>query len=172
MPRMLGRVRSIGWFEGWIAQSVSLLKYSRESSRAAFFGPLMAQQVRDLPAHDLIVPIPLHRRREAERGFNQSAALAAALAFEIGRTASPDLIQRVVHTRPQVGLPRDERKTNVRDAFVVADPERLHRKSVLLIDDVFTTGSTAGEVAHVLKRAGATRVDVVTVARALEHHPA
>ncbi len=170
IPRSLGRVRSIGWYEGWVEQSVSLIKYGRESARAASLGPLMAKQVRDLPAHDLIVPVPLHRRREAERGFNQSAELAASLAFEVGRPVSLNLVERVIHTRPQVGLEREARLVNVRDAFIAVDPERVRRKSILLVDDVFTTGSTVGEVARVLRRAGASRVDVVTVARAQEHH--
>jgi ComF family protein len=118
-----------------------------------------------------VVPVPLHRIRLRKRGFNQAAALANRL-FPAG-TVHMELLERTRNTRPQMKLSALERHNNIRGAFRVRcgelDSLVTATGGVILFDDILTTGSTAGSAARALKRAGAPRVDVITVARALRH---
>jgi ComF family protein len=111
---------------------------------------------------DLLVPVPLHPRRLKARGFNQSWLLARGFK---GAALGREVLTRVRYTVPQVGLKPKERRANVRAAFSVSHPEEVQGKNVLLIDDLYTTGSTVKECALALRRAGAARVEVLTVAR-------
>jgi ComF family protein len=169
LPTVIDAARSVGWHEGWLRNSVRLLKYSDERARAVPLGRLMAERTRDLECHDLIVPVPLHDRRERERGFNQSVELASAISHETGLALSTSTIERAINTPPQVGLARSMRQQNVRGAFALKDARAVHGASILVVDDVFTTGATLAEVAQVLKHGGVRRVDVVTVTRAPMH---
>src|SRR5262249_53480683 len=114
---------------------------------------------------DLIIPLPLHRKRERERGFNQSALLARELASLLGLTLAEDAMSRPVYRRPQVGLGFHERRANVDGVFRVDRPERVAGRAVLLIDDVLTTGATCREGARELRKSGADSVQVLTLAR-------
>jgi ComF family protein len=118
-------------------------------------------------APDVIVPVPLHPRRARERGYNQALLLARRLERAWGVPAAADALQRIAPTRPQTDLDAPERRRNVRNAFAVRRPELIASRHVVLVDDVLTTGATAGECARSLYRAGATTVGVVTVARAV-----
>jgi ComF family protein len=111
--------------------------------------------------------VPLHRRRLAKRGFNQSLFLAKYAAEGLSIPLSLDGLVRVRDTRPQVDLDPAEREENVKGAFAVERPEEFKDKRVLLLDDVYTTGATVRECAKVIKKAGADAVYVLTVARAV-----
>ncbi len=114
---------------------------------------------------DAVLPVPLFPTRERERTYNQAALLATALAGRIDSHAEPRLLQRIRDTGSQIRLTARERRRNVRDAFAVRFPEHVEGRRLLLIDDVMTTGCTCHEAARALKRAGATAVFVLTVAR-------
>ena len=116
---------------------------------------------------DLIAPVPLHWTRLFHRRYNQSALLANALARLTGRAAAPDLLRRRRRTLSQGGLGRAERIRNVRGAFAVRAASRaaIEGKRILLIDDVLTTGATVDGCATALRKAGASAVDVLTLAR-------
>jgi ComF family protein len=115
----------------------------------------------------VIVPVPLHPMRYLSRRFNQSAELGRALSKLAGVAFDPAILLRTKKTRQQVGLGANERQDNVRGAFAVADAQKIEiaGKSVLLIDDVYTTGATVKAAAKALKKAGAAHVDVLTFAR-------
>ena len=115
---------------------------------------------------ELLVPVPLHARRLRERGFNQAVLLGESLGRAWRLPLARRALRRVRWTEPQAGLSAAERAENIRGAFAVAEPARVAGRRVLLVDDVYTTGSTVTECARELKRAGATAVFVVTVARA------
>lgn len=113
----------------------------------------------------LWIPVPLHKSRLKERGFNQAEELTKNLSENLGgRLASAALVKKRP-TKDQVGLPREERKKNVEGAFSCVKPETVKGEKILLVDDVFTTGATMEECARALKRAGAKEVWGVTVAR-------
>jgi ComF family protein len=169
LPITIDAARSIGWHEGWLRDSVRLLKYSDERARAVPLGRMMAERTGDLEQHDLIVPVPLHVRRERERGFNQSVELASAISYETGILLNVSCIERAINTPPQVGLARSMRQQNVRGAFNLRDAGAVNGASILVVDDVFTTGATLAEVARILRNGGARRIDVVTVTRAATH---
>lgn len=114
-------------------------------------------------AADLIVPVPLHPKREAERGYNQSALLARELSRRVNVPVAPADLVRIIRTRPQVGLSRDERRANIVGAFHCAGEVTDLR--IVLVDDVCTTGATLEACAGELKAAGAKQVSGLTVAR-------
>ncbi|MBF0417894.1 MAG: ComF family protein [Magnetococcales bacterium] len=114
---------------------------------------------------DLIVPMPLHIRRLLRRRYNQSALLAQEVGARLGKPVSTDLLMRHRHTRAQTRLDARARQLNVQGAFRVVDPERLKGRSVLLVDDVMTTGATMHAAVATLKRAGSGRVSGFCLAR-------
>jgi ComF family protein len=118
---------------------------------------------------DIVVAVPLHFVRRFQRGFNQAESLAQALARELKLRHRSRILNRVRRTRPQSELKRDERCDNVRDAFRARTAAELRGATVLLVDDILTTGATCSEAARALKAAGAARVVVAVVARSQEH---
>ncbi len=113
----------------------------------------------------LVVPVPLHWRRRWNRGYNQAAALARELAAGLRVRFAPDLLWRVRNTPQQAQPTASARRENVKGAFAVKSGAKLTGETVLLVDDVMTTGSTAGEAARTLRAAGAARVVVGVLAR-------
>lgn len=119
-------------------------------------------------AIDIIVPVPLHWRRLMLRRFNQSALLAYALAQVLEIPCVPQALKRTRYTTPQMRLPRAERLHNVRGAFAVPEGVLLASKTILLVDDVVTTGATVNACASTLKKAGAKAVHVLALARTVK----
>ena len=140
---------------------VQALKYRAQLALAGFFARTLAS--RSLPELDLVLPMPLHPRRLAERGFNQAQEIARLLARHLGKPLEPQGARRVKDTPPQAELPVEERAKNVRGAFVCELD--LGGASVAVVDDVMTSGTTLDELARVLKRAGAARVENLVIAR-------
>jgi ComF family protein len=146
------------------------MKYQGRIGIGTWLGTRMAEacvQAWDECGECLLVPVPLNPERLREREFNQSWILAKSLARAFSIPLRPLLLERKGGSTPQVGLSPEERRVNVRGAFAVRGDEVLHGKGVILVDDVFTTGATANECSCVLKEAGARRVDVWTLARAM-----
>jgi ComF family protein len=167
-PPPFARCRAVAHFDAVARRLVHGLKYRDRGELAQWMGQWMARAGADVVADaDLIVPVPLHRGRLWTRRFNQSAALAQALAGASGRRFAPMLLRRVRATAQQVGLSATERDTNVRGAFRVEGEERpmLAGRRVLLVDDVYTTGATVKAATRALLRGGAGAVDVLVFAR-------
>lgn len=151
-----------------IAAALWALKYRRRLDIGHRLARMFASQLPLAPGeHEVIVPVPLDSRRLRWRGFNHTMILAVPVARQLGALLCPRALRRTRATPPQVALPQSERQLNVRGAFAVGDSRHIVGRRVLLLDDVYTTGATAGECAKVLRRAGAARIDVVTVARAV-----
>ena len=117
---------------------------------------------------DLLLPVPLHRQRLRERGFNQALLLAQDLSRRTGIPCNKRILQKKKPTLPQVNLSGPEREKGVRGAFQVTEKKKLKGKSILLVDDVYTTGATVNECSKVLMAGGAERVDVLTLAHAIK----
>lgn len=107
---------------------------------------------------DMIIPVPLSRKRQLIRGFNQAEIIANIIAKEITMPVENNLLYRRLNNRPQVGLIADQRQSNVRGIFNIRSKELLRGKNILLVDDVITTGATISECARVIKEAGASKV--------------
>ncbi|GIV14938.1 MAG: amidophosphoribosyltransferase [Armatimonadota bacterium] len=162
-------VRTVARYDGVIRSAIHRFKYGNRASLAPALARLLIQTwqtplTEPLRAADVVVPVPIHRQRERERGFNQSALLAREFCRSTGLPLLQDVLERTVYRQPQVGLDAAERRENVKDAFRVTQPQAVAGKSVLLIDDVWTTGSTLNEAARALLTAGAERVFAYTVA--------
>jgi len=157
-----------GLYEGALRSAIHRLKYSGRPELARPLAAFMAGRLGPPffpPQVDLILPVPLHRKRLRERGFNQALLLARKLFHEYQPLIRFDLLLRTRWTEPQVNLKGPERLANVRRAFALSDPAAAKKRSVLLMDDVYTTGATVNECARVLKKAGAAQVLVLTLAR-------
>ncbi|MDH5527440.1 MAG: ComF family protein [Nitrospirota bacterium] len=161
------RARVLGGYDGLYGHAVRLLKYREKTSLANYLaGRIRPRAYPDgFWDVDLVMPVPLHPSRLRERGFNQSARLAAAVGRRMGLPVAGHLLERTVATASQVGLKRRERLRNVARAFAVCDTDSVAGKSVLLVDDVITTGATLSACARALMRAGAVRVNAWAVAR-------
>ena len=127
-------------------------------------GAVYAERHAGTPA--CVLPIPLHRTRYLERGYNQSAMLATGIAQTLGADVREEALMRCRATRSQTSFARSKRWTNVEGAFVVPNPEAVSGHSVLLVDDVLTTGATALAAAQALKEAGAAKVYLLALALA------
>ena len=171
-PPPFAAARSLGRFDGVLMAMIHRLKYREQSRLASPLGHLMAAG--DYPGFrigeaSLVIPVPLHRKRLRQRGFNQSLLMAGAVGKRHGIPLDARSLRRPVASEPQVTLGRKERERNVRGVFAVADREHIRGKGILLVDDVYTTGSTLKECARVLLRAGAREVYVLTLARSVEN---
>lgn len=140
-------------------------KYAGALELTGLFATALAENEADAPHPDLLLPMPLHPARLAERGFNQAAEIARRLAPLIDRPWLPDASRRLRDTPPQAGLDLKARRRNLRGAF--ACELDLTGKSVALVDDVMTSGSSLNELAKAVRRAGAAEVSAWVVARAL-----
>jgi len=118
------------------------------------------------PCLDLVVPIPLHRKKLRERGFNQAELIAKVVAKHLQVRLTKGNLKRTKATITQTSLDRKERRRNLREAFTVKNRDGFQAKNVLLVDDVYTTGTTIKEAAKVLKEAGVKEVYVFALARA------
>jgi ComF family protein len=163
------RVVRLGPYDGLLRDCIVRMKTGAGEILAELLGQLWATHadlaLRELAA-DVVVPVPLHWRRHWQRGFNQSEALARPLAMRLGLPCRPRWLCRTRHTPKQTAQTPAERRTNVAGAFRARRVSALAGRSVLLVDDVMTTGSTCAEAAQALRHAGATRVVVAVLARA------
>lgn len=166
-PPRIGRTRSAVAYDE-LSRSIAIrLKYGRKVALARTMARYMAPLVgRDDDA--ILVPVPLHRARLWQRGFNQSALVAQEIARRTGLRADPRLLRRVKRTPALKGMSLSQRQKTVAGAFRVDDPAELEGRTVVLVDDVLTTGSTANACAKALQKAGAKRVELVSWARVIK----
>lgn len=154
------------------AHPVDYLVRQLKFHRKLAFARLLGQFLRDRLKSDtllasqpqLVLPVPLHKQRLRQRGFNQSLELARPLAKALNIPLTANLCTRTVNTEQQTAIPAAKRKSNVKQAFTVTSS--LNPEHVLIVDDVMTTGATVNELARVLKQAGVARISVLVVARA------
>ena len=173
--RQVSGARAVGLHTGALREAVIRYKFHGRRSLAAPLAQMLADvvareaQTCGLPLAECaaMIPVPLHHTRLRWRGFNQAQLLCEELAQEADIPVWPDVLVRHRQTDPQVHLSGDTRRANVRGAFEVRNSPRLRNRSVLLVDDVFTTGATVEECALVLRRAGAAAVYALTITRAL-----
>ncbi len=170
-PPVFARARAVAHFEdGPVRQLVHRLKYSDRMELAKPLGAWMARAGNELLVEaDLLVPVPLHRRRLAARRFNQANSLAQAISAQCGVPVDPFALARVKATPSQVGLSRSQRALNMQGAFQVTEGlgAKVEARAIVLIDDVMTSGATVNAASRALLRGGAKRVDVLVFARAV-----
>lgn len=154
-------------YSGIIKEAIRRYKFSNKSSYYRVFGKLLSDKVKKMTnfwKFDIIISVPLHKDRESFRGYNQSYLISKILSKGLGIEESSYLLKRMVRTDTQSLLSRNERIFNVRGAFKVADPGKVKGKTILLVDDILTTGSTINECSRVLKENGASCVVAAVIA--------
>ncbi|MBI5467220.1 MAG: ComF family protein, partial [Candidatus Kerfeldbacteria bacterium] len=147
-----------------LAQAVQRLKYHGGQTLATPLGRALSDHLLPGFRPATIVPVPLHRSRQRERGFNQSQLLAESLSVSSGLECRA-IVRRNRRTLSQVTLDEADRQLNVRDAFTLVPGVEIIPKHAIIVDDVFTTGATISAVARVLRTAGTTDITAVTVAK-------
>ncbi|MFA5114257.1 MAG: ComF family protein [Candidatus Margulisiibacteriota bacterium] len=165
-------VYSAAVYDGALKEAIHRFKFNKRKNLAEPLGVLLVQYVSQAPGLKMaeveaIIPVPLHHKRRRERGFNQAELLAKV----VGRYYDKPVInalERQKNTHAQFDLPRDARFANIREAFRVSVPRSVHNRKVMLLDDIYTTGSTVGECVRALKTAGAKRIEILTLSRAVE----
>jgi len=171
------KATAYGSYDGGLRDLIHLLKYEQMRPAANVLGRMLAEAIADLESSFgegkvLVVPVPLHRSKLRQRGFNQSELIArAALKLKPAGdrlVLNANVLERRRETQSQTGLTRHQRRDNIRGAFAVTRPDEVAGRETLLVDDVFTTGTTVSECARLLRRAGASKVWVATVARTLK----
>ena len=180
-PPAFERAVAYAFYQDGMRNAIHALQYDRMHPAARRLGRMLAQAIAQLageaPAEMLVVPIPLHRSRQRERGFNQARLLAmhamqalSASHPEWKLTLAPAALMRLRAPESQASPTPRERRMKVRGAFSVSDPAAVKGRHLLLIDDILTTGAAARAAALALKRAGAASIWVATVARARRAH--
>lgn len=163
-------MRSWAVFDSPIQDALHTLKYRRNIGLGEMLAVQMGEFFLSLQWQvQAMIPVPLGKKRLQERGYNQTALVARPLAHETGMDYAPQALWKTRETRSQVGLSVPQRHENVHNAYQ-ADPEVVKGRSILLMDDVATTGSTISACTMSLLSAGARDVYVLTIARALSHH--
>jgi ComF family protein len=176
-PPPFARAVAFAPYQGRMRSAIHALKYGRLHPSASRLGWYLAQAIGQLaseaPEEMLVVPVPLHRTKQAQRGFNQARALAVVAVKELAKThpawrltVASSALMRLRATKAQAGLTTRQRRLNVRGVFSVMDSKAIQQKHVLLVDDIFTTGATVRAASRALLRAGAASVWVATLARA------
>jgi ComF family protein len=164
----LDGLTSVWDYEGIIKKAILALKYKYATEVGGELNIRMAEWLNGhrelIPNSSVLIPIPLHWHKENVRGFNQSIEIGKSVALEMGWKFIPDLLIKKKSTTPQATLSVEERKQNLKDVFALDSRSQIP-DSVILFDDVFTTGSTLKEAAKVLKKAGVEKVWALTIAR-------
>ena len=162
--------RAVARYEAVLLDAIHVFKYKGKITTGEILGKMMADHVYpgfSIADYSLIVPVPLHPKRLRERGFNQAVILAREISKRFSIPLDFLILRRHIFTEPQVNLGRDQRKANIRGAFIVKDGKKIQGQKIILVDDVYTTGSTVKECAGALMKHGAAEVAVLTLARAV-----
>jgi len=165
--RWIGRCVSCFAYEGRLKDALHGFKYQKRLDQVRYFGEVLVRKAAAHTEFDVVMPVPMHSKKLRSRGFNQAALLAKYLGKKRDVVVDFDSLRRTRDERPQVGLERAERLRNIKGAFEikVKGISELRGKNIILIDDVLTTGATINECARILKKAGASSVSGLTVAR-------
>jgi ComF family protein len=164
-PGKLDRIRAAVAYDERARSLVLRLKYGRKTALAKVMAGYMLRPLRDLEEGALLVPVPLHRLRLWNRGFNQAALIAAALAKGSDHPCDPFLLERKRRTPKLKGMTVSERKKAVQGAFALREGRNVRGRHLILVDDVYTSGSTAEACARLLKRKGAASVSLLAWSR-------
>lgn len=162
------RLISVMKYDEYSKKIIHRFKYQDKLEITQYLSDLMLGAAKEIIGEiDYIIPVPMHRYKLLKRGFNQAALLARVIARKAKKKYLPDLLIKVKNSKPQIGLNKNEREKNVKNAFKINESynDLLENKSILLIDDVITTGATIEECCHVLRQIRRSKIYILSLAR-------
>jgi len=170
---LTGLIAAVSYNQPLVKKAVHALKYNSIFALAKPLSQLLIKILANSPFHlalfkqenFLIIPIPLHRKKMAERGFNQAELLAREISLRFGWPMETKILKRIRYTKSQTELKEKDRLANVKDVFVVSNPSMVKDRNIILVDDLFTTGATMNEAARALKRAEVKKIWGLVLAR-------
>ena len=168
---ILNKTISIFYYEIKLREAIHKFKYHKNLSLGKVLAELMISNIpgkMSFSKFDCIIPVPLHKKKLKERGFNQSLILSKKIGQYFNLPVVYDNLKRIRYTEAQTNLSHAKRKKNVKNAFSLRNPNNLKNKDILLIDDIYTTGSTINECAKTLKKAGVNKIFALTLARVVK----
>jgi len=163
-PPHYDRLICLSYYKDHIARMITQLKFYHQLAYANILGTLMAKHLLPDEKPNCIIPIPLHKKRLRQRGFNQALEIAKPIAKRLEIPIDYKSCQRIRHTQPQTEIDAKHRHNNLKNAFSVT---RQMPKQVVILDDVFTTGHTVNELSHTLRKAGIEHIEVWCIAKTL-----
>lgn len=170
-PPRYGKLRSVAFYQTTLQQAIHFFKFEKKKALARHLIQLMNEHTPldcSISEYDFILPVPIHKKRLRERGFNQATLLANGIAKAGRVSVLTDTLIRHRHTVAQSSLDREARQQNTIGAFEIRNPDIIRGKRLLIFDDVFTTGATIREIVNELWTADPAEVDVLTLARTLD----
>ena len=161
-------IYSIYRYDGLIRALILKYKFNNKSYLYKTFSKIILNNKKIcgfLKKYDIIIPVPIHKKRKSKRGYNQTELVACKLASKLNLKLERSVLIKVKNTRRQSELSREDRKINVLNAFKVSNINVTKEKNILILDDIYTTGSTVNECAKILKNSGAKKIGVLTIAK-------
>jgi len=157
-------------YEGLIRNMIIKCKFNDKPYIYRTFAKEMINSIKlyeNIIKCDIILPVPIHRNRELERGYNQTYIICKMLSKEFNKKLSPNILQKPINNKPQSGLNKTQRKQNVLGVYKINNRyiNQINQKNILLVDDVYTTGATVNECSKILKQFGANKITVLVVAK-------
>lgn len=154
-------------YKGKVRSKIIDYKFNEKSYMCHTFQKMITKNEKIysfLKKYDIILYVPMFKKQEHKRGYNQTYLIAKEIGKTLGVSIEKSNLTKIKDTKKQSTLTKEERKTNVKDAFVIKKPERIVNKKVILFDDIFTTGNTVNECSKVIKMAGAKEIAILTIA--------
>lgn len=155
-------------YEGEIREAILKFKFQEEAYLYRTFAEMILDNLEVceyIKTFDVIIPVPIHRKRRLERGYNQSELIANEISKQLRINIERNILIKIRNNPKQSTLKLEERKNNVKNAYEARENQKIKNRKILIIDDIFTTGNTVNECAKKLKEAGASKVSVLTIAR-------
>lgn len=155
-------------YESLVRKLILRYKFSNKAYLNHFFANVISQNEKTkelLKAYDMIIPVPMHRKKMQKRGYNQTELVANELEKSLGIVAKKDILKKVVNTTTQSKLGGKARQSNIQHAFFIQNDMEIEDKKIILLDDIYTTGATSEECSRVLKEAGAKEILVLVLAK-------
>ena len=155
-------------YENMVRQKIMGYKFGEKSYLYKTFAKIIIKNKKIygfIKLYDIIIPVPMYKTKESVRGYNQSKLLAEELAVNTGIDIEKKVLNKTKDTKVQSTLSKSQRSINVKNAFEIKDKEKVNVKKIILVDDIYTTGSTVNECSRILKKAGAKEILVITIAK-------
>ena len=155
-------------YEGIIREKLINYKFNEQAYLNETFSNIIIKDekiCRFIKNYDIIIPVPIHKKRYKERGYNQTELIASRIAEKLGISIAKDVLIKEINNKPQSELTKLEREQNTKNVYRIQNEQKIKNKNILIMDDIYTTGNTVNECSKMIKQAGARQIAVLTIAK-------